>query len=245
MSDQGTPPGGDAPARPPAKRVAKKAAPRPAGAAPAGGTRGPAPSDDGPASTLALALIAATVVIGLVVFFKGIQHDGSVETGSGTNATTTTTSAPNDRNAAPTTTTPSQAGTITTPPSTKAPADVNVYVVNSADPAQTLAGPMATELTSLGYTVTGRVDGPVSSESNVWYIPGYEGDAKAIATAIGFGTSTVAPLPDPAPVTVPPGTAIVVSIGTDKAADVAAGQFGSGSTSGSSGSTSGTTTTTR
>lgn len=245
MSDQGTPPGGDAPARPPAKRVAKKAAPRPAGAAPAGSARPPA-GEDGPASTLALALIVATVIIGLVVFFKGIAHDGSVETAGGNANATTTTTSPNDKNAAPTTTTPAQAGTITAPPSTKAPADVNVYVVNAADPAKTLAGPMANELTSLGYTVTGRVDGPVSPESNVWYIPGYEGDAKAIATAIGFGTSTVAPLPDPAPVTVPPGTAIVVSIGTDKAADVASGQFGTG-TSGSSsgGSTSGTTTTTR
>lgn len=242
MSDQGTPPGGDAPARPPAKRAAKKAAPRPAGAGPAP-ARPPAVSDDGPASTLALALIVATVVIGLVIFFKGINHDTTDQAVTSGPANTTTTTSPNDRNAAPTTTTPSQAGTITTPPSTKAPADVNVYVVNSADPAKTLAGPMANELTSLGYTVTGRVDGPVSSESNVWYIPGYESDAKAIATSIGFGTSTVAPLPDPAPVTVPPGTAIVVSIGTDKAADVESGQFGTGTSS--SGSTSGTTTTTR
>jgi hypothetical protein len=232
VSDQGpdTPGADAAPPRPtrPVKKVAKK---RPAGAkapsgssgtkaraakkAPASGGAAP-PINETQATTRGVIVIAVTVLIGLLIFWQGFSRDSSEIVATGP---TTTAVAGVDRDAAPTTTQPSQGTTLPSTPVTKVPPDeINVIVANSVDPSQTIAGPQAAKLSAAGYPSPVTMDlAPFGvTTSSVYYTGDLESEAQAIAVALGLPDSAVNPIPTPAPT--PMNTAqILVIIGQDAA----------------------------
>lgn len=229
MSDQAPPPpppgGGDAPTRAsrPVKKVAKK---RPAGSRPPASTGTKARSaarpattgstpvvSDSQATTRGAIVIAVTVVIGLLIFWQGFDHEPSESVATGP----TTTAVTSDRDAAPTTTLPSQGTTMPVTPVTKVPpADLAVIVANGVDPSQTIAGPAASKLVAAGYPQPTTMDlaPPASATSSVYYTDSLESEAQAIAVVLGLPDSAVNPIPTPAP-TPMNNAEILVIIGED------------------------------
>lgn len=229
MSDQDppTPDADPAPPRParPVKKVAKK---RPAGAKAPGGSGGtkaraakkapaggaPPPINDSQATTRGAIVIAVTVIVGLLVFWKGFAQDTTVIVAE---ESVTTTVPGVDRDAPPPTTQPSQGTTVPSTPVTKVPPDeINVIVANSVDPSKTIAGPEAAKLTAAGYPAPVTMDlAPFGvTTSSVYYTGDMESEAQAIAVVLGLPDSAVNPIPTPAPT--PMNTAqILVIIGED------------------------------
>lgn len=185
-------------------RAAKKA---PAGAA-------PPPINDAQATTRGAIVIGVTVIIGLLVFWKGFSGDTAEIVAT---ASTTTTVVGVDRDAPPPTTQPSQGTTLPSTPVTKVPPDdIAVIVANSVDPSQTIAGPQAAKLTAAGYPTPVTMDlAPFgTATSSVYYTGDMESEAQAIAVVLGLPDSAVNPIPTPAPT--PMNTAqILVIIGED------------------------------
>lgn len=237
MSEQGNPPGseptGPPPSRPalppssgpssptpgaparPAKKAAKKV---PAKKAPAPGAKAtPPPIDDTSATVKGAVLIVAALVVGGIVFAKGYSNESNLVTEDAARTTTTLESPVStiDRNAPPTVTLPEQGTTIPPTPSTKlAPKDVKVIVANAADPAQPVAGNNGTKLKNAGYVNVQLTDMPVTTASHVYYSPDMQGEAQAIADALGLPSSSVAAMPSPPPTGLK-GAQILVVIGTD------------------------------
>ncbi|MHB1854841.1 MAG: LytR C-terminal domain-containing protein [Acidimicrobiales bacterium] len=118
-----------------------------------------------------------------------------------------------------TTTTAAPASTTTTTLATHPPASVRVLVANGTS-TPGAAGKLASKLNGDGYDTLAPTDTTSkASASAVYYAPGYQGDADAIASASGLTASAVQPLSSSVPVTV--GSAeVVVIIGPDIAASV-------------------------
>jgi hypothetical protein len=182
------------------------------------GPKGPPPAiDDAQATTRGFIVIGVTVLIGLIIFFRGVsQTSDPAQVVSGP----TTTLAPLtsiDRNQAPTTTEPSQGTTIPKAVTTKvAPKDTKIVVANGVDPAKVIAGPIADKLTTASYTVTGKVDLTAkASASNVFYTEGLQGEAQGVQKALGWPDTVVAPMPKTPPTPLN-GAQILVVVGTDR-----------------------------
>jgi hypothetical protein len=231
VSDQGPPSDNDpAPARAarPVKKVAKK---RPAGSSKGSGgapkgtkarasakpssAAAPPPIDDAKATTRGIAVIAVTVIVGLLIFWQGFSREAGETVAAG--PSTTTIPGDVDRDAAPPTTAPEQGTTVPKTPVTRVPPDeISVIVANGVDPSQTIAGPQAAKLTAAGYPqpVTMDLPPPAVASSSVYYTGDMESEAQAIAVALGLPDAAVNPIPTPAPV--PMNTAeILVIIGPD------------------------------
>jgi hypothetical protein len=169
----------------------------------------PPPDADDPRNrTLGLVLIAVAVLIGLVLLVKGFgQEDGLVSTDvadSNRSTTTTAGSAPLDA-----------AETTTTTLAAKPPSEVSVLVANGTGKSG-LAGTNADKLKSAGYTTVETTNAPTTNTTAVYYVSGAQADAQAVATALGFGGSTVQAMPTPPPVQLDSATVLVV-VGTDRA----------------------------
>ena len=230
MSDQGQPPDVEPTAARPARPVKKVAKKRPAGSkssgSSSGGTRARAaskpgsttgsvpPINDSQATTRGIAVIAVTVIVGLLIFWQGFSHDAAETVATGPVETTVPA---DDRDAAPTTTTPTQGTSVPPTPVTRVPPDeINVIVANGVDPSQTIAGPQAAKLAAAGYPapVTMDLPPPAVTTSSVYYTGDMESEAQAIAVVLGLPDSAVNPIPTPSPV--PMNTAeILVIIGPD------------------------------
>ena len=118
-----------------------------------------------------------------------------------------------------TTTTAAPASTTTTTLATHPPAAVRVLVANGTSTSGA-AGKLATKLRADGYDTLSPTDttSPANA-SAVYYVPGYQSDADALASASGLASSAVQPISSSVPVTV--GSAeVVVIIGPDIAASV-------------------------
>jgi hypothetical protein len=172
--------------------------------------RGPAPVGPG-ASTAAmkgLILVACAVLLGGALFLASFDDGGPLNTGSG------------DTSSGATTTTVAGGGTATTTTVAVAhnPAEVKVLVLNGVDKAKPIAGTAAGALKSANYTTLAPGDAATTvPTSSVYYTPGYEADAHAIASKLGIPDSAVAPLPTPLPasVTDPKDANVVVVVGPD------------------------------
>jgi hypothetical protein len=169
----------------------------------------PPPDADDPRNrTLGIVLIAAAVLIGLVLLIKGFgQEDGLVSTGSADTDRTTTTTA----GAAPL----DPADTTTSTLAAKPPAEVTVLVANGSGKTG-VAGTNADKLKSAGYTNVETTNASNTNTTAVYYVNGAQADAQAVATALGFGGSTVQAMPTPPPVQLGAATVLVV-VGTDRA----------------------------
>jgi len=214
----GAPP---AAARPVKKRaVKKKAAPRPASGGAATAAKQP-PVDDAKAAMRGYAVIAVTVGVGVLIFMGGRRGNTAATVDAAKTTTTLSASVSTiDRNAAPSTTRPEQGTTVPpkAPTTSVAPASLKVMVANGVDPAQTIAGPAATKLKGAEYAIAGTTDLTPSgiATSSVYYNPGYQGDATAVAKVLGISPSAVTPMPAQPPTSLN-GANVLVVIGKDNA----------------------------
>ena len=110
------------------------------------------------------------------------------------------------------------ASSTATPPTTEQrpdPADVVVTVANGSG-VSGLAGRTSETLSGLGYVVlepTAISEGAI--DSNVYYRTGAESAAEGVAEVLGLPSSSVAPLPNPSPVSDVGGADVVVVLGAD------------------------------
>jgi hypothetical protein len=161
-------------------------------------------------------LIAVAVLLGAGLLANGFRDDNGPAAG-GTTQTTR-----------PTGSTGTTASTI---PQPHDPAQVKVLPLNGSGKTG-VAGQAAEQLKAANYTLleAGNAGGGTLSASIVYFMPGYDADAAAIAAKLGLPAGAVQPLPTPPPAAVgdPQGANVVVLIGTD--APVAGGA-GAGTTS--------------
>lgn len=109
------------------------------------------------------------------------------------------------------------AAATTAPPTTMAPRpaqEVKVIVVNASG-VKGAAGKASDMLKPPGYNVLAPTNA-TNSDSAVYFSPGYEADAAAVAAALGFAVSTVKPLPTPPPIPDSKGAHVVVIVGRDQ-----------------------------
>ena len=183
---------------------------------------GPSPAARG------LILVGVGVVLGLILLLRaggvGFQSgDEGVKINSDEAAVTTTTSAP----------------TTTVPTTDKAPQQVKVVVANGS-PVSGLAGKTTAFLAQNGYSNSTATDAQSQvSVTTVYYSPGFEASAKALARILGLNSSQVQALPNGAELAKnqPSDAGVVVIAGPEIAAIVGASSTGSGSGSSGSGST--------
>lgn len=153
-------------------------------------------------------LVAIGVLVGVLVLGSGLSSPGpssvSVDSASGADSTTTTTAAGGETTTttaaggATSTTLPTTSTTTGTTPGTNPPNEVRVLVANGTD-IPGAASQIQSQLVALGYNALSPQNGPTSPTSWVYYEPGYEGDAAAIATSLGMVQDQVAPMPSPPP----------------------------------------------
>lgn len=107
--------------------------------------------------------------------------------------------------------------TTTVPPATQVtspPNEVAVLVLNAGSGVNGAAGTLTTNLAALGYATLPAANGPEQSRSFVYYEPGFQADAEAIAVALEAPDGSVAPMPSPEPADLQ-GADILILIGPD------------------------------
>jgi hypothetical protein len=113
-----------------------------------------------------------------------------------------------------------RAGTTTTSTTSTMPVhaakDVKVVVANASD-AKGAGQRVSDTLKTAGYNTLAPTNAAVSKDSFVYFTPGYEREAAAIAQALAFPPTTVKPLPTPAPVADLRTANILVILGSDQA----------------------------
>jgi hypothetical protein len=163
---------------------------------------------DGSGSTFRGALlIGVAVIVGVVLLGKGFES-GVLSSDSSTPSEEEASGDNGDGGDDATTST-----TVT--PTTHATAQVRVIVLNGGGPPGS-AGATRTTLSAAGYTTLDATDTePDVAASVVYYTPGFEADAAAIAAAIGI-TAAPQPMPEPPPQNTPVGQVdVVVVLGPD------------------------------
>lgn len=174
----------------------------------------PGPSDGQPSGVLGVVLVAVAVALGVILLVKGggigFENDkknvaiGKNNTGGAT--VTTSTAAP--------------------APATSVPAsELKIAVLNGAGKSG-FAGQGANFLSVAGYpAVTPGNSAATVQASTVYFAPGFENDAAAVAKVLKI--ADVKPIPaspalGKAPADVPSGTAVVVVLGPDAEAVISA-----------------------
>jgi hypothetical protein len=162
-----------------------------------------------------LALLALAVLIG-VVLLNATDADPP--------GTTVTANGDSDSGDDPSGDQPAAASTTTVPPTTtappRAPKDVKVIIANASDVKGAAAGASNT-LKPPGYNVLAPANAAAVKDSSVFFTPGYDRDAAAVAAALVMPATAVKPLPAPAPFDTK-GANIAVVLGSDHAARFAA-----------------------
>jgi hypothetical protein len=143
------------------------------------------------------ALILIAIVIGVVLLHTAPANTTTISTGTGT---TPTTHPPSPSKPHGTTTTAASSAT-TAAPAPRPPSQVRVAVANGSG-VTGLAARIRTQLNSAGYnTAAPPLNASAVATTSVYYIPGYQADALAVATGqLSLPASTVKPMPTPTPV---------------------------------------------
>ena len=173
----------------------------------------PGPHPGAPNAARGIVLVVAAGLLGLVLLARG-GNNSLISTGA-SNATgqvTTTT--------APVPTIPNEITTVA-PPATNKPADVTVAIFNgTGGKDESAAGNSRAKLTPLGFTQITIADTTAMPKSAVYFtVAGAQGDAVAIAKALGLpgsvvtSSSNAASLPAGAQ-----GASVIVIIGENSAA---------------------------
>jgi len=164
-------------------------------------------------------LVIVAVLIGLFLLRQGLDTSEAVTaTGDDENGEEATdATSPDDTDGADDTTTTSEAEVELRPP-----AEVPTIVLNNSG-VTGAAGTYSDVLAAAGYKLT-NPDGDNAAEgagdravTSIYFVPGFEGEAAAVGTAIGAPETAVPaalPTPPPGPVA---GASVVVVLGTDLA----------------------------
>ena len=192
-------------------------------------------SSSGLAAGRAAALLAVAVVLGIVLL-NAADDSPSGSVAAGSDDTT------------PENTTPSTLATttiVTLPP--RAPADVKVIAANGTD-VKGVAKKATDALKAAGYNVLSPTDTSAKAQaSSVYYVGDFTREAEAVAAGLGLPPTAVQALPTPPPLADARGANIVVVVGPDLAAPLAAPAPSSttAASAGGTATTASTTTTTK
>ena len=184
----------------------------------------PGPAGAGGPASRGFIIVGVAVVLGAILLLRaggvGFQSaDSGIEIS--TDDTTTTTAAP----------------TTTVPTTDRAPSQVKVVVANGSE-VSGLAGKTGQFLAQQGYSNSIAVDALSQvSVTTVYYSPGFESSAQAVARLLGLSSAQVQPLPDGSELTKdqPTDAGVIVVTGPEVASIVGV-KTDSSSGSGSSGS---------
>lgn len=162
----------------------------------------------------AAALLGAAVVIGIVLLNAADDSPtGRVTAGRDTTDTTVAVSEETTTTAPPVTTT-----TV----ALRAPKDVKVVSANGTD-VKGVARKATDALRAAGFNVLAPVDlGKSVPASTVYFATGFEREAQAVASLLGLGPDVVKVLPTPPPIADGRGANVVVVVGPETAARLAA-----------------------
>ena len=157
----------------------------------------PEDRDDGRGTRTGVVIVILAVIVGLILLTKGYDSATSAvapagESGSKSTITVTTTT------------------TLVSNP----PAAVKVKAVNATN-VQGLATKTRERLQAVGYTQVTVGDSPKPQErTTVYFVAGSEGDAQAVAKALGLNADQVLLVPEPPPVDLA-GASVLVMAGLD------------------------------
>jgi hypothetical protein len=164
------------------------------------GRRTPAPATT--TATRGVIVVVVAAFIGFILLLKG--GGGAAEGAPAADLPKVT--------ATPTTVTP----TSSSPPSTEVPAaQLRVLVANGTQ-TKGLAAKTAVPLKSKGFPLVTTADATQqATTSQVYFVAGSEGDAKAVAAALGLPSARVAPMPATPPVASLGSNKVLVLLGPD------------------------------
>jgi hypothetical protein len=164
-------------------------------------TPAPASSRD---NVVGIVLIVGAVLIGVLLLAKGYDAEGGVVAATGDDsASATSSTVPVDS------TTTTIAAVASLPP-----AEVPVKVANASG-ASGVAGSTRDTLLEKGYVNVAISDAPsLVPTTQVLFVAGSEGEARAVAEALGLDPATVQPVQDPPPVALD-GAVVLVLAGPD------------------------------
>jgi hypothetical protein len=152
-------------------------------------------------ATMGVILVVAAAVIAVLLFNAG---------GGTAKETDTDKTAAESANGGDTTTTSTIVVAATTPP-----AALEVVVGNGSG-ITGRAKATAEKLNGIGYTNTKYVDGNPSPSTIVYFSPGHDADAVALALSMSLGEDRAQPLPAESPLKAPePTAALTVLVGAD------------------------------
>lgn len=172
--------------------------------------RRPAEPTANPARGAALVVVA--VLIGLFLLRNGLDTSEAITNNGGDGQAT-------DASDGSASTDEGTDGTTTTTLASRAPAEVPTIVLNGTSTPGT-AKKYSDFLAGLGYPLTNpkgaNKDGEDTAVTLIYFAPGFEAEAAAVASAIGAPAvvPTALPTPPPGPIA---GASVVVIIGTDLA----------------------------
>lgn len=160
-----------------------------------------------------IVLIAAAVVLGLFLL-RALEDSGP----SDTVATAPTESTAADGETTDSTTADDAGETTTTAAPVRQPGEIVVRVANIAG-VEGAAGDRTQQLATAGYQTVEPTNGPEGQQldaTQVLFVDGFEGEAQALAEALGAPAEGVTAMPAQPPVD-PGGAQLVVLLGTDLA----------------------------
>jgi LytR cell envelope-related transcriptional attenuator len=151
------------------------------------------------------ALVAVAVLIGVLLLARGLDS-GELVTASGDDGGEETEGTSPGGTASST--------TATTAPTTARPAsEVRVLVANGSG-IPGVAGQRTETLATAGYATLEPANAAPTPNTQVLFVEGFQAEAAAVATALGFPATVAQPLPDPPPVD-PLDANVVVVLGQD------------------------------
>lgn len=152
----------------------------------------------GGAGARGLALLAVALLIGIVLLnATDADPPGSTVVARGDSDTADGTDDDDaDGEGTPASTTAPVAVTTTLP--VRAPKDVKVIVAN-ASPTRGAAGTASDKLKPLGFNVLAPSNAVATNDTTVFFVPGFDRDAAAVASALGLAPTTVKPIGTPPP----------------------------------------------
>lgn len=150
-------------------------------------------------------LVAVAVLIGVLLLARGLDSGDLVASGR-------------DDDGGEQTEGTSPGGTASSTTSTSAaavrpPSEVRVLVANGSG-VPGVAGQRSDALGAAGYVTLEPANAAPTPTTQVLFVEGFQSEASAVATALGFAPTAVQPLPDPPPVD-PLDANVVVVLGQD------------------------------
>jgi LytR cell envelope-related transcriptional attenuator len=167
----------------------------------------------GGAAGRGLLLIAVAVIVGVLLLRNGFDDTGGASSAPTTSGGGAVTSVSPDTTAVDGSTDSTEP---TTPTSVRPPNQVKVFVANAAG-VQGAAGRASDTLKAAGYVAVAGNSPTRVDTTTIYYTEGFQGEANAVAAALGAPPTSVQPMPTPPPVADIQGAQVLVVLGPDVA----------------------------